>query len=214
MNLNQKKIIAKEFLYLVLILTITVLTFLFCLTYNLYKNSEIDKLTEAKKSLIQNHKESKNRLKTQLNARIRLITEYCNEFSPEYSDYEIIEALDDWWKIMQKYRNIDTATYDWNNKWSKERVLFNQQYGFKNPAEFSRFINDNSLKKSDSIVLENFDKNLNKIKIQENFITNQKYSKELILKITIYAFIISFLIFFVVRYILIGFIWSKKTLQK
>jgi len=213
MILRHKKTIAKEFLYLLSILLICLVAFIFCVSYNFYKQSQINELTNEKYALIHNHEIIKKRLGLHLNARIKLLTEYSHKFYPEYSDYELVQTVDEWWKIMQKYRNIDTVTYAWNHKWSKEKVLFNQQYGFQKPIDLSKFIEENSLTKADSISLANFNVSLSRVNLEKNASINSQFSNTEILCILFYTFLISFSMLFVGRYLIMGFVWSKKTLK-
>lgn len=212
MNLEIKKIIAKEFLYFFLTVCVCILTLVYCYSFNLIKEIELNQLA-ANKDILYNDKENiKNTLKLKKIAQLHLLTTYSKQFYPEYTVKELEESLNYWWKSMQKYKNLSTADYHWKNKWSNDKVVFSKQYGFNNAEEFSKFINDNSQTISDSIFQLNFKNSISSITNQQKDIINEQYSANQIKSFLVYTFVIVFTFLFILRYLIIAFNWSRKTL--
>jgi hypothetical protein len=214
MEIKHKKIIAKEFLFLLVTIIISLVTLFCCYGYNLFIESEIDKSNEIKNSLIENRKIINHNLDSQKIIQLELLTKYCNRFYPEYNNSKINYIHSDWWNILQKYRNADTAKFYWNTKWRKELVLFHQEYGFKNSKDFSNFVTKNTVTKSDSVFLKEFNNKLRGIYSKNKKLNNKKISNKKIEQYFYNSLIICLLTLFIGRYLIVGFIWSRKVLKQ
>lgn len=214
MKLTTKKIIAREFLIIILVLTIGLISFLCTYPYNAYKRNQVEKksieISEKSKKVDTLSLSFKNKIDQQ------------NWFFDKYSNHwdisgDKINTSDKLWKRLDFLALNDSIKYKWQNVWDKELLAFNKEIGFTNPDEFKSFIDKNRITKIDSL---NFDSSL-AINSEIALLTKNKkdYESEILsyneqIKFGLKVLIICFIILFGFRYLFYSLKWSLKTLKQ
>lgn len=214
MKLTTKKLIAREFLIMILVLTIGLISFFCTYPYNAYKRKQVEnksiEISEKSKKVDTLSLSFKNKIDQQ------------NWFFEKYSNHwdisgDIINTSEKLWQRLDFLALNDSIKYKWQNVWDKELLAFNKEIGFSNPDEFKSFIDKNRITKEDS---SNYESSLainseialltkNK-KDYESEILSYNEQKEFGLK----ALIICFFILFGFRYLFYSLKWSLKTLKQ
>lgn len=209
---KNTKIIAREFLIVMLALTISIIFFLCTYPYNKIKRTQLERIS------IQMFEKSKKAYylslpyENKLNRQNWLYYKYSYtwDFGGEKnSSYKL-------WKYLDHLYLNDSLTYTWQNVWSKDFIAFNSQIGFSNSKEFQSFIEKNRLTKIDLI---NNDSSL-ALKRDIEFLSNRnsKLVSQIIpyglkVELTKNLLITLFIIFFVLRYLMYAIKWSFQTLR-
>ena len=215
MKLTTKKIIAREFLTLTLVLTLGLVSFLCTYPYNAFKrnqaenkSSEISEKTKLADSLCISYK-------SKLDKQNWFFEKFSNHF--DLTGDTIFNTRDKIWKRLDYLAEKDSIKYKWEKVWDKDIVEFNKEIGFSNPVAFHSFIDKNRITKLDSsnydssvainseIALLSKDK-----KDNESEILSYNEQTEFGLK----ALIICFIILFGFRYLFYSLRWSLKTLKQ
>ena len=214
MNLKTKKIIAREFLVLLLSLVIGFAAFLityFCNSYRQSKSGTITKQIQYKEFVADSlmrpfivKTEKQEWLHKKFSEKINLSDSTLN--SPE----KLWNKLDE---IIEK-NSIPTGS---NRTWKKEFVDVLSNTIYNTPDKFQKFVDSNKITLDDKakylqarnvvvqIQLLHDDKTIQESKI---------ISFESKIEISFWAFCIALMILFGLRYIYYSIKWSIKTLQK
>lgn len=225
MNNAVKKIIAREFLFLVLILFIGLGSYLGIFPYNNYTSKKCDGYSKIirDKSLLADDLESKynSKIKNQLwlqnvvyKTEETFITSRKGTYSvitdvPLFSESEYKEveqlAIDD--------RGIE---YAWDNVWTKEKVEHLRSMTFT-PESFKSFILRNKISHNDSLnhakytlirnEIETLQFDLNRT-YESHFSSNEHY--DFVFKTLLFGLVL----FFGVRYLFYAIVWSINTLKQ
>ena len=214
MKLTTKKIIAREFLIMILVLTIGLILFLCTYPYNAYKRNQVEnksiEISEKSKKVDTLSLSFKNKIDQQ------------NWFFEKYSNHwdisgDKINTSEKLWKRLDFLALNDSIKYKWQNVWDKELLAFNKEIGFTNPDEFKSFIDKNRITKIDS---SNYDSSL-AINSEIALLTKNKkdYESEILsyneqTEFGLKALIICFIILFGFRYLFYSLKWSLKTLKQ
>lgn len=214
MKLTTKKIIAREFLIMILVLTIGLISFLCTYPYNAYKRNQVEnksiEISEKSKKVDTLSLSFKNKIDQQ------------NWFFDKYSNHwdisgDKINTSEKLWKRLDFLALNDSIKYKWQNVWDKELLAFNKEIGFTNPDEFKSFIDKNRITKIDSL---NYDSSL-AINSEIALLTKNKkdYESEILsyneqTEFGLKALIICFIILFGFRYLFYSLKWSLKTLKQ
>ena len=214
MNKKTKKIIAREFLIILIMIALGLLIFVCIFPYNSYQNKQINKIENS----ISKKEKTTDSLHKSVNAKKKNQEWFFNKVSSEFditnSEYSELKTL---WPILQRIAENDSTEYRWNNKWEQSLIDFHKGIGFKNAQELEKFIETNSLNAKDSIQLEkstlirNEILGLKKRKIElENKVFDEYDRMDLLAGIGI----ILFGILFILRYLFYAVKWSIKTLKE
>jgi hypothetical protein len=213
MNLTTKKIIAREFLTLTLVLTIGLISFLCTYPYNTYKRYQVEnKSTEIseKSKMIDTLSQS---FKNKINQRKWLFDKYTKQ----WDSGDEFNTPDKLWKRLDFLALNDSIKFNWKNVWDKDLIAFNKEIGFSNPDDFQSFIDKNRITKLDSL---NFDSSLS-INSKIALLTQNKKDYEskilsynLQTEFGLKALIICFIILFGFRYLFYSLKWSLKILKQ
>ena len=214
MKLTTKKIIAREFLIMILVLTIGLILFLCTYPYNAYKRNQVEnksiEISEKSKKVDTLSLSFKNKIDQQ------------NWFFEKYSNHwdisgDKINTSEKLWQRLDFLALNDSIKYKWQNVWDKELLAFNKEIGFTNPDEFKSFIDKNRITKIDS---SNYDSSL-AINSEIALLTKNKkdYESEILsyneqTEFGLKALIICFIILFGFRYLFYSLKWSLKTLKQ
>ena len=199
-NINNKKIVAREFVFLILCLIISVLTFLFIFPYNYITQNQSSNFSKQiiEKNIVIDSVQDINNIKTETQKY------FTNNYVKEFDGVSDSETNTELWNILERIVKADSVNYKWKNKWEKTLVNFNIKMGYKSPEEFTKFIKSNVINSSDLKLIENSKRDIILLKSQQL----EKYNKFIELKeqfrISLFVFFISFFIFFILRYLIYG----------
>ena len=209
MNIKTKKIVAREFIFIVSILSLGILTFLFIYPYNYYNGIQANN----KSDLIRRNHSVADKINDVFKLKIekqewffKKMTEYFN------IDYNNSEML---WARNERLLKADSLKIKWLT-WNNEIKIPFMKMGFNSYVSMEEFIKANSLNTEElknKIKYDSLQHVINKLYDEKRTIKNNILSytqqKELALKV-IFALII---ILFVLRYLIYGTLWSIKTLK-
>ncbi len=228
MQNNVKKIVAREFLLLILAISIGLVSYGFVLINNYYFEQKIVKLTDEYYRL-------RKPYLSKLERQFWLTDIYIDRFSSNNSDYNTANNPEndrllirkDMWKYLFRYSNGDILKYKMGvieNKdypaWDLELIEFLKGIGFDSSEKFKKFIlesristkdaEDFNKSKSLSVELDSLRLNLYEIEVEGE--EGEVYNKlnELFFNVTKFAF----LVIFILRYLFLGIKWSYLTLRE
>lgn len=207
-----KKTIAREILFFLAILSITLLTYSVLLLKNKYHESKTENLLTE----ISTNKKIYDNLSIPYLNKIKnhklLYAQFCVNLDTTKSDdkYNNPEKI---WKFFVEIIKEDSLIY---NKWDADLIENWKPIGLNTAKEFNSFIINNTYNKNDTI-------NLNKsklflIKINEDRRNKNYHELNIMTSEDIWDFskmvlIISILILFCIRYVIFIFIWCLKTIK-
>ena len=214
MKLTTKKIIAREFLTLTLVLSIGLILFLCTYPYNAFKRNQV----ENKSTEISDKSKKVDTLLLSFKNKIDQQKWFFDKYSNHWDiSGDKINTPDKLWKRLDFLALNDSIKYKWQNVWDKELLAFNKEIGFSNPDEFQSFIDKNRISKIDS---SNYDSSL-AINSEIALLTKNKndYESEILsyneqTEFGLKAIIISFIILFGFRYLFYSLKWSLKILKQ
>ncbi|WP_290861612.1 hypothetical protein, partial [Flavobacterium sp.] len=161
--INNKKILAREFVYFILCLLISSLIFLFIFPYNYFTQNQaanFAKEVKEKNVFIDSIKSINNK---KIDAQNYFTDKYKKEF-----DIDIYSEVNtELWITLNRIVKADSVKYKWENKWEKTLVSFNKKMGYKSPEEFTNFIKSNVISSSDIALIEKSKKEVRFLKSQE-----------------------------------------------
>ena len=214
MNKRVKKIIAREFLILLVLIVLTSLVFVCVYPYNSYQKNKIEKIDSSineKEKLTENlHKSVNEKIKEQE----WFYEKVSSEFDITNSEYSELKTL---WPILQRIAENDSTEYRWNNKWEKSLIDFHKSIGFKNGKELEAFIEKNSISSNDSIQLKKSEKiraEIGKLKEQRTELKYKTLNDNDKLDLVGGIGLALFGILFILRYLIYAVKWSLRTLKE
>jgi len=214
MKLTTKKIIAREFLTLTLVLTLGLISFLCTYPYNAYKRNQAKNISSEISEKSKKADTLSLTFKNKLGQQKWFFDKYSNQWD---ISGDVINTSDKLWKRLDYLALNDSIKYKWQNVWDKDLIAFNKKIGFSNPEEFQSFIDKNRVTKIDSA---NYDSSL-AINSEIALLTKNKknYESEILsyneqTEFGLKALIICFIILFGFRYLFYSLKWSLKTLKQ
>ena len=215
MKLTTKKIIAREFLALLLVMTIGLTAFLSIYAYNAFKEKKINNLANEI-NITSNQIDS---LSFAYNKKLDKQNWFLKKWEANFdlsndTKYNTLEKV---WNRLDYLAKQDSISYKWKNIWHKDLVTFHKNIGFQNPVVFKAFINDNRMSEKDNsdLKLANEKKtiiaDLNK-EIKET--TKSKLSFNEQLDFTTNSILLLCLFIFGFRYLFYGVKWSLRILKE
>lgn len=215
MKLQTKKIIAREFLLLMFSFGIGLVAFSCTYLYNFYHHTKSQNIS----SEIENKEFIADSLAKPLDNKTKQQVWFYNK-NIEMGDssaswtYGSPEKL---WHRMDELALQDSIIIKYQKVWTPELKELLSNLGFKSPNKLQDFIDKNRITSEDN---SNFEKAKNirpEINSLKSNLANHNY-KVLFFKSQIefgfWAFCISLLIFFAMRYIFYSIKWSIKTLKQ
>ena len=212
MKHNTKKIIAREFLILTLVLILALLCFFGTYLYNYYRESQSDKL----KKIITEKTKLVDSLSHSYNLKNKTQNLFYDKFKAKFTDAKE-DSKEKVWNRLNDLAVKDSIKFKWEHSWEKEVVAFNREQGFNTPEEFKEFIEANRINTSE---IENYTKsiNLNQEISTLNSEKNEAENKVLLfseqIDFAIKSLLLFAVIFFGLRFLFYGIKWSIKTLKQ
>jgi hypothetical protein len=215
MKLTTKKIIAREFLMMIIIVSIGLILFLLTYPYNEYKRNQIERI-----SIQISAKNEKVKLLIQsFNKKIDTQKWLFYEFSKrlDVSQDIKINTPDRFWNRLDYLALNDSIEYKWQIVWQKHVIAAIRDIGFQNPIDFQSFINKNRITK---IEFSNYNSTL-AINSEIAVLTKikKKYEKEIFnsseqIDFGLKTLFVCFLILFGFRYLIYALKWSLEILKQ
>lgn len=208
--INNKKILAREFVYFIICLLIFSLTFLFIFPYNYFTQNQaanFSKEVKEKNVFIDSIKSINNK-------KIDVQNYFTDNYKKEFDIDIYSEVNTELWNTLNRIVKADSVKYKWENKWEKTLVSFNKKMGYKSPEEFTNFIKSNVISSSDIALIEKSKKEVRFLKSQEKDKNSDFIELKEQLRISIIALLISFFTLFILRYLIYGTKWSLKVLKE
>lgn len=208
--ISNKKILAREFFFFILCLTIFALTFLFIFLYNHTTQNQSANFAKQvlEKNILIDSIQDVNNKKTE--AQTHFSYNYRKEFDIDFY-YGLNSEL---WNVLYRIAKADSIKHRWENKWERSLINFNEKMGYKNPEEFTNFIKSNIIYSSDISLIEKIEKETMFLKSQQIEKYNDFIELREQFRISFLVFLISFFILFVLRYLIYGTKWSLKVLKE
>jgi len=211
MDNKKKRIIAREYIMLMIVLLIGILTYLSTIIYNLNLQRGI-KATKEKIKINKVQIDSLSLIyREKSNQQVYLFEKFKNEF-----DVSHMNTIDTFWARTEHVARIDSFRILWETKWDRSIISAIQNMGFKTPDDLQNFVISNSYLPIDlkndslSILIRKNNEDL----LQDLALTESKVlSRKGLIKIVELSLIISFSILFILRYLVILLKWSIKTLN-
>jgi hypothetical protein len=208
MNTNTKKIIAREFLIFISIISITIIAFFTTYLYNFYLENKIKKI----QSEIENNTEliSKNKFYIKFKSR-------QNFFNSLNVAAELVyKNPDQIWERLEYLYFKDSINYKWNYVWKDKLKNALYEFGIKNSSEFNMYIKNNIYSKEDLSYKKASEALYNKnqdLEFAKDEIRKGIFDYEDKQHLSLSVFIILFSIAYLFRYLILAVIWSIKTIK-
>jgi hypothetical protein len=211
MQLQTKKIIAREFLLLMLAIIIAVIGFFCTYPYNNYRQKQVDAIhdTIATKQIIAAD------LTKSYNEKVIKQSHFNDDFRSHFNDYET--NMDTIWNTLYFIAKSNSMTDRWNNKWDGKLKGFFIQEGFTKASVLKDFILTNILYKKD---LDNKAKSdvlfieISNLENKATDISRRRMSFENQLRTAGLVFLIAITILFALRYLFYAIKWSIKIVRQ
>ncbi|MDP4267815.1 MAG: hypothetical protein Q8880_10340 [Bacteroidota bacterium] len=214
MKLQIKKIIAREFLILTIVIVIGLIAFLGTFPYNYYNHSQIEKLSLIIISKT-NHADS---LSKSFDLKDEKQRWFFKMFIGNISDtsqypYNTKEKL---WKLTDYLARVDSIKIKFGKIWSKELIDIFKSMGFFSPEVFHKFIESNRINSLDLDNKKQAKKIIKEISLLKD--RKSKYENNILsyyqqIYFGIWMLILSSILFFILRYLLYAIKWSIKILN-
>ena len=213
MNLKVKKIIAREFIFLISIITGVILLYFATFLYNFFYLAQIKSIEHQIVEKRQLSDSLANRYRIKDNTQTWLHSEFINSFNvidnPNYTRTEM-------WKGLYRLAKADSIELKWNTTWKDNVREFFLSIDMNSPGKVERFIERNYIypqdisnyKRSQNINMEITVLNDKQNKFYRNILSrSQQYS------FAVSASLVLFIFAFLVRYTLYGIRWALIVLK-
>jgi hypothetical protein len=215
MKIETKKIIAREFLFLISTLVLGVVFYLSIFPFNVYQKQQADNLRDSINSRTNLADSLSNSIKIKLDNQFWFTDKYLDRYNDLPKSRK--KANDKIWFKFKFWLENDSIIYNWDNVWDKEFISFLNSIGFKKGTDFQYFIQHNVNNRIDSLNNINAKKlslTIGRLRIKENTYRKKLFSSKDQWHISVRVFMISLIFLFGLRYIFFGIKWSISTLQR
>ena len=207
MTIQFKKVVAKEFLFLILTISLTLISFFTIYPYNNFKKYQVKEI--GKKILLIEDSISRN----SFNIKNKGKNEF---FEIQKSKANLDYTFDDFWNRLHYLSSVDSIKYKWENVWRKEIIESLKQSGIKNGEDFNKFILENNFTKDDTASKVQFERMImqkEELVNESTLLKNSLINYNTQVDFAKYTFYILLILLFVIRHSYKGVIWSIKTLK-
>jgi hypothetical protein len=210
MKLRIKKIIAREFLLMTIVLVISVICFLSIYPYNLYKDNQLKKINKLV--------EQKARLADSLSYRYKVKQQNKSWFFEKFTAKHglSISQNEEFWNLLDELAKKDSIKSRWKYL-EKGPISLKTEGDFRTPEEFKSFFDTNRIEAID--ILNNkqslkVDQEITTLISQKKEIETKKFSFTTQVQFGIKLAIVFGILFFVIRYLFYAIRWSIKILKQ
>ncbi len=214
MELRTKKIIAKEFLTLIIVLLLSGLVGLCIYPYNSLRRYQINKTEKEiaaqqikSDSLSFGYKKKRKVQETFFNA-------ISSEFNIAASNQNTVDKS---WKVLSKVYHSDSIPIRFEKTWDAELVRYIKSMGYKDGKAFENFVGENLLNKNDSLNYEqseNVNQSISKLEIKVTRYKHNIFNSNEQIKFSLLVLIILLSIVYPIRFLILGIKWSLKTIKQ
>jgi len=211
MNIKTKRVIAREFLALLLVIGIGLTTFCSISIHNAICNMKIDR----RKIEIDTSFKEMNILLFVHNKKLNNQNWIYRKFSDKYNF--VGYSSEKFWQRLDAIAQRDSISYRWDNSWSEEFKMIFKESGFQNKQELEVFIAENRItekEKYDAVKAGEKRAYIIKLKHEIVDIIKSRFSFEEQISKTSYIFILSIICVFCLRYLVYGLKWSIQVLNQ
>lgn len=217
-----KKILAREFLIFISILTLSLLSFPITYGYNVYLNKEVkniqDSITNTPKLWIDNYSNAQSVYIYKTNVQEHYF-KVASEFYSNVGEGKKFSTYETLWN--QDLAGLNNGSFNYK-KFKDFFFYFNnnpywQSFSFiNNQTDLQNFFKNNTISNLDKLNYElGIENESTRIKMNYNIssIESKKLNESRQIKVSINVFIILTAIFFVLRYLILTIKWSIKVLK-
>lgn len=214
MRLYIKKIIAREFLVLVLVSFLCGIGFLLTYPYNAYQKNQVNRFSSAiglKEELFDS---IYHFYKLKYDKQNWFFTQYSNEFGTLDYRYNSKEKV---WNRLSYLSKNDSIAFKWNRVWDADLIKFHKEIGFQTPQQLDAFIKENSMSLNDSASKNSALKVMNEIdslRNQQKQFNGKILSYEDQINFSIMVWIVFACLLFGLRFLYYAIRWSIVTLKQ
>lgn len=211
LTMQTKKIIAREFLVLVILALLSSISYFSTYVYNYFNQNQKDSL----KTEIKQHTIIKDSLSKIISEKEYAHVWFYKEVSKEYDVYKN-NSVEKWWSRSQSLAKNDSIKIIWETKWKKDTkiIQFFNKIGFPNSDSLQNFIITNSYSKLE-LKTKNKADSLTKIitTLNKTYSTTSILSQNQQLEFLWKSILVLFILVFALRYLFYAIKWSIKTLK-
>jgi hypothetical protein len=214
MKLITKKIIAREFLILTLVIVIGLICFLSTFPYNSFIHHQIKNL----KNEIDQKRTLSDSLSKPYSTKIQNQEWYFKKFNEEF-DLGELNTTEKWWNNSVQLAINDSNSIRWERFWNQDKTVLKSinKIGFLNGDSLQRFIITNTVDRSDienKTKADNLKNDIAKIESKQKNAANSILTYHDQLFFSMISLITLVFISFGIRYFYYGVNWSLKTLKQ
>jgi hypothetical protein len=215
MKLSTKKIVAREFIFLVIALLSFVVSYLSILIFNFFIQHKINGIKEKIFMVVSKTDSTTNLFNVKLEKQLRFTKTVFAETSNEEVPADILDELNESaWKTFYDYSNTkDSINYMWEHKWKDKLTTGIKNYGIKSPNDFKTFILNNYNSKNDSLHYEELLNRKNILKQQENENYEELISYDNQMNYSLRIALLILVLLFPIRYFSKAIKWSLFILK-
>lgn len=207
MQLKLKKIIARESLYLLASITLSVLFYLSLLGYDQYLSIKKNRALDNLEKLEITYDSLTNRYEAKIDKQKLLYEKFSNNYSPYFETYENM-----WDRMIYLYES-DSIYIKFNKIWSKEIIDFFKSEGLNSGESLNLFIESNRLPPHVDKQIKAFKRNIELSKNEVNDLNKKKLRSDEKIELSLIALAILLIFFMLIRYIVYLVMWSMRTLK-
>jgi hypothetical protein len=214
MQHKVKKVIAKEFLLLIVIIVIGIICLSFTLLNNLYFEKKAENLQIEIKQKNREVINLVNPLYSKIKQRNWFYNQLNNRANLYKSKYNTPSKL---WKRFDELALSDSLLIRYETKWTPSTKIMFAEMGFNIPDQLQKFIVTNRINSTDNLKnkeAENIKKEVVIQKMQVETYHSKILSSEGQNQYLLWSMFISFLALFILRYIYYGIKWSINILKE
>lgn len=211
MNLKTKKIIAREFILLLISFVFTGAFYLFC--FYPYKNFQVNKYNKLELEI-----NSKRHIVDSLRG-IVLVKKKAQRNFTNYFNFNGFKQTSTikFWTVLYRLAKSDSISYYWENNFTKDFKFHLSHLGYYHPKQLQNFILSNIINKTDdeiSILADKKNSEVNALREKRSEANNRIYSDKQICEQAVSCLYILLAVLFGLRYLFYAIRWSVNVLKE
>lgn len=214
MKIKTKKIIAKEFLFLLAVVIIGFLSAIGTIGYNAIINTRIKKYNEQISEISQRERLLSHSYDSKLEQQNWFFTKYKNYFNITSDTlYDTREKL---WKAIDRTAQHDSIIFKWENVWAKRNTMFLIEAGFNTPQQLQTFFDKNRISETEvanKIAALDLVQKITILNNEWTDLSRQRLSRSKQIELISITLACSVFILFVLRHLIYAAVWSINILR-
>ena len=209
MELKSKKLLAKEFVILIITLFLGVIFYSILFLYNLQLTKQVNSI----KGEIQLQREVADSLNSIIDAKIQKQKWFYKEIS-KVSDVSRFKNYEDFWQRVSFLAQKDSLKFRWSNQYTKSDIENFRRIGFHDADSLQKFALYNEITKQEIEEKSRLAILIGSLEIELYEIDQILMSSKDQFRISRIFLFCLLLIVFLLRYIFKGLVWSYKILKE